>query len=241
MRLLLTVTVVHQAISPLPRVHHAAKASVMQSVWKRMNRFFCSLLIGGCLLPCSASGDEMDLLSVAKAVSSDVFPDFSYGSNEAQCQVNCVQFTGAVLERVLGRSLSREERSAVFIHYPITDFEQALKTGDQRMAGVARAIAEVLKVGNYVSPLEARAGDFIQYWVKRRDGRWFGHSAIVVRRIERKDGLAAVSIYGSHKATDGITETDFGGEGVLLEGDNRYVFVARLEGSASDLSASRSE
>jgi hypothetical protein len=133
------------------------------------------------------------------------------------------------LERVLGRTLSREERSAVFIHCPITEFEQALKAGDQRMAGVARAIAEVLKVGNYVAPKDARAGDFIQYWAKRRDGSWSGHSAIVVRRVERQDGRMAVSIYGSHKATNGVTETDFGGEGVLLEGADRYVFVARLE------------
>jgi hypothetical protein len=34
----------------------------------------------------------VDLLAVAKAVSSEVFPNFSYGSDEAQCQVNCVYF-----------------------------------------------------------------------------------------------------------------------------------------------------
>ena len=165
---------------------------------------------------------------MAKSVSSEVFPDFSYGNNEQQCQVNCVQFTGAVLERLLGRSLSREERDAVFIHYPITEFEQALKTGDQRMAGVARAITEVLQIGNYVAPREAQTGDFIQYWIKRSDGRWFGHSAIIARRIERKDGLIAVSIYGSHKSTNGVTELDFRGNGIPLEGDDRYVFIGRV-------------
>jgi hypothetical protein len=202
-----------------------------------MKRVLCPLFTGWCLLLSGAFGDEVDIISVAKSVSSEVFPDFSYGSDEEQCQVNCVQFTGAVLERVLGRPLTRDERDAVFIHYPITEFEQALKNGDERMAGVARAIAQVLRIGNYVAPREAQPGDFIQYWVKRSDGRWFGHSAIVTRRIKRTDGSAGVSIYGSHKSTNGVTETSLGGEGVLLDGEDRYVFVARVAALPTVLSA----
>lgn len=203
----------------------------MASIAKRIA---CWIFFGAIMLAAPSKGSEtVSVLQAATQTAQTRFPNFRYGDQLAKQEVNCVQFVGAVLERIIQRPLSQKEEDAVYIRYRISDFGSALQLRDERMAGVAKAVVVDLKMGDYVRPADVAPGDFIQYWIKQKDGQWMGHSAIVMRRISRSDGRPAVSLYGAHKSIDHIGETAFGGGGLILDGTDRWFFIARLRPLAS--------
>ena len=162
--------------------------------------------------------------------ASSRFHQYRYGDNLKMGQVNCVQFVGAVVERLLERPLKKDEEDAVYIRYKFDDLNDAVHSGDARTQGIQNALCNVIKAGTSVSPKDVAVGDFVQYWIQKKDGSWLGHSAIVVKIIAKENADVRVAIYGSHKSTNGIAVTDFGGQGLSLVGPDRKVYVVRFKG-----------
>ena len=171
-----------------------------------------------------------DWLSVAKTVASEKFSDFSYGSNMQKKQINCVQFIGEVVSRLLSRPLTDPEIDAIYIKTKFDDLNHAVDVGDEKTKGVLYAFTKVMKCGREVRHDDARAGDFVQYWIKKKNGEWMGHSAILAKVWKGADGVNRAAIYGANQSTNGIAETAFkGNEGLRLNGPDRRVYIVRFE------------
>jgi hypothetical protein len=174
----------------------------------------------------SASAPAVDVIALARQVTAQRFDGFTYGPDQSRKQIDCVQFTGAVVEALLGRKLTREETDALYIRYPFDDLNAAVESGEARTKGIQRALVEFIKRGAVVETSKVKAGDFVQYWIKARDGKWAGHSAIVTKVFTDSEGAAGIAIYSSNRSTNGIAEMDFGGKGLTLRGtDRRFYFV----------------
>ncbi len=193
-----------------------------------MKTYFCILLSLSFSLNAVEGGT--DSLSVAKTVASEKFSGFSYGSDMQKKQINCVQFIGAVVSRLLSRPLTEQEIDAIYIKTKFDDLNHAVDVGDERTKGVSFAFTKVLKCGREVRHDEATAGDFVQYWIKKKNGEWMGHSAILAKVWEGADGVNRAAIYGANQSTNGIAETAFNGnEGLRLNGADRRVYIVRFE------------
>lgn len=130
----------------------------------------------------------------------------------------------AVVEKEVKRPLTQAERRAIHIHHGWSAEEVQVKAEegtDPKLSGVVHALVDLMAVGTRVLLAEARPGDFVQYWIKKENGQWFGHASILAT-VE--DGHAV--IYGSHKSTDGIALSTFK---LNLQGKNRHVYLARLK------------
>jgi hypothetical protein len=171
-------------------------------------------------------------LAVARELANTRFHHFTYGHDAAKKQVDCVLFLEAVLEDLLSRALTEEERGAVLIDYHFSDLGLAVVRRDPRTKGVVRAIAETIGCGKEIDAREARAGDFIQYWYKTSAGKWLGHASIVSRVWSPQEGDVRAAIFGSHKSKNRICENDFGGDGLCLTKPGRIVYVARFHPAA---------
>jgi hypothetical protein len=169
-----------------------------------------------------------DVVAVAKNVAATRFAGFTYGPRQDKKQLDCVQFTGAVVEDLLKRSLTKEETDALYIRYTFEDLQAAVEAEDPRTKGIQRALTDLLKRGTTVPAGEVRAGDFVQYWIKGKQGKWAGHSALVTKVFTDAEGAAAIAIYGSNKSTNGIAEMDFGGKGLSLRGAGRKFYFVRF-------------
>ena len=176
-----------------------------------------------------SAADPPDVLAVAKQVAAEKFNGFSYGDSICEKQVNCVQFSAAVVERLMGRPLTGAECDAILIRYDFEDLNKAIQDRDAKTRGVQYALCAILKRGIEAPPMDVQPGDFIQYWIRKSDGSWTGHSAIVAKVINRGQADVRVALYGSHKSTNGIATTDFGGDGLSLVGDDRRVYIARYK------------
>lgn len=168
------------------------------------------------------------VLQVANEVANEQFKDFSYGDNEKLHQVNCVQFVAAVVERLINRPLRSRERDAIYIRYDFPNLDEAVASADPRTRGIQEALCSAMKIGTRTDVHDVETGDFIQYWIRKSNGSWFGHSAIISHVIEKAEGNVRVTLYGAHKTTDGIADTDFGGSGLQLVGEDRRVYLARF-------------
>jgi hypothetical protein len=178
----------------------------------------------------AAAPPSRDVVAAAKRLAAEQFDGFTYGAATERKQINCVQFTGAVTEALLQRSLSAAEKDALYIRYRFDDLNAAVAAGDPRTKGIQRAIAEVMNAGTAVAPAAVQPGDFVQYWIRKKDGNWAGHSAIVTKVISDHRGPAAIAIFSSNQSTNGIAEMDFGGRGLNIRGDDRRFYFARLHG-----------
>jgi hypothetical protein len=167
-------------------------------------------------------------LETAKLLCDTQYAGWKYGPSAGKQEVDCVQFVASVVQKELGRELTADERNAIYINPPPADLSAAIESEQPATKGIQYALVDVLKRGIAVTPEQAKAGDFIQYWIRKKDGKWAGHSAIISRVFE-VDGTPRAAIYGSHKITGGIADTDFGGGGVLLTGADRKVYIARLQ------------
>jgi hypothetical protein len=114
----------------------------------------------------------------------------------------------AVVEELLQRELSPEERSTILISRVgrRKHLTRLIQHNDRRIRGIQTALVEMGR-GQVIRPSEARPGDFVQYW-KRRNGRWVGHASIVVDVI-RREGTACALVFGSHQSLGGVGIGDF--------------------------------
>lgn len=173
---------------------------------------------------------EMNTVETAKVVASEKFSGFKYGSDMEKKQINCVQFIGEIVSRLLRRPLTETEVDAIYIKTKFDDLNHAVAGGNEKTKGVVYAFTKILKCGREVGHEEANSGDFVQYWIKNRNGDWIGHSAIISRVWKGSDGIQRAAIYGAHQSTDGIAETAFKGNvGLRLNGVDRRVYIARFE------------
>ena len=196
---------------------------------------FTALYLAGLPACCPESGkpassSRLDVVGAAKQVAAARFAGFKYGSRLDQRQLNCVQFTGAVTESLIKRSLTKEETDALYIRYPFDNLDAAVAGEDPRTKGIQRALTDFVKQGTAIDLPNIQAGDFVQYWIKGKDGKWAGHSAIVTKVFTDAEGPSGIAIYSSNKSTDGIAEMDFGGQGLSLKKPDRKFYFVRLKG-----------
>lgn len=150
---------------------------------------------------------EHPLLVGVRLAETD-FKDWRYGYRLHRKQLNCVQFMVAVVEQLLQRELSAEERSAILINNigRRANLGRLIGEDDRRVRGIQTALVEMEK-GEVVDLSEARPGDFVQYWVQR-NGRWTGHAAII-QEIRDENGMRCAIVFGSHQSLGGVGIGEF--------------------------------
>jgi len=163
-------------------------------------------------------------VETARDLESGRFKGWTYGSKASEKQIDCVQYVLAVVEEELKQTLVSSLRKAILIDHGWTasETQEHAETGtDKRLAGVQYALTELSDFGSKVEASQAQPGDIIQYWMKKGDGTWFGHSGIVVK----VEGDYATLINAS-AAANRITETS---DPINLKGSNRLIYIVRLK------------
>lgn len=179
---------------------------------------------------------QLDVLATAKKLAQEEFAGFRYGSNPNRRQVDCTQFMQAVIEKVIGRSLTDDETQAVLISglpSGARKLDSLINAEDKRIKGVQYALTEVLPIGRIIEPDSAQPGDMVQYWIKSSTGHYKGHTAIILD-VGHDGGLPTARLYGSHKTLGGIgVAVDRGGNDLKLKlkGSGRKVYIVRIEPS----------
>ena len=74
---------------------------------------------------------------------------------------------------------------------------------------------------------DARAGDLVQYWMKRQDGTWFGHSA-VIESVEVVGGVPRAGLYGAHASLGKIGSSAAANRIRLVDAADRRIYIVRL-------------
>ena len=150
----------------------------------------------------SAFAAENPLL-VGVRLAETQFKGWSYGHRMDRKQINCVQFMGAVVEDLLGRKLEPYEEEILFIKHlgRRRNLKQIVLRNDTRTKGIQTALVRMRK-GEIVQPLGAEPGDFVQFW-RRQNGRWFGHTGILVNVMNR-DGRLCSLVFGAHQSLNGV-------------------------------------
>jgi hypothetical protein len=170
-----------------------------------------------------------DVLDTATELANGKLKGYRYGDTLAKHEINCVQFLSVVIENLLGRKLTPDERDAVCINERFENLAEAVARGDDRTKGVVFALTTVIKSGRPISASHAEPGDFIQYWIRSVDGSWHGHAAIISRVWIDVNGRSRAEIFGAHKSLNRIDYNSFSnGEGLALEGQDRKVYLARF-------------
>jgi hypothetical protein len=164
-------------------------------------------------------------LLVGVRLAETRFNGWRYGHREYRRQVNCVQFMVAVVEELLQRELTPEERSGILINRVGRRWRlpRLVQNDDPRIRGIQTALVQMGK-GVIVKPSDAKPGDFIQYW-KKRNGRWIGHASIIADVIRRETTTCAL-VFGSHQSLGGIGIGEFE---VGLNDPEVKVYVVRFK------------
>jgi hypothetical protein len=163
-------------------------------------------------------------LETAKKIAAGDLKGWTYGANEVEQEIDCVTFLIRVVEKELGRKVSVDERLGILISHGWTAEEiQSIadEGNDLKLDGVVHTLVDLSKVAERVEPLKAKPGDFIQYWMKKKDGTWFGHAAVV---CERKGDR--VRLFGAHKSLGRVGESSFL---LNLKGSHRRFALARMK------------
>lgn len=146
-----------------------------------------------------------DVLHIAKDLRARNYADHVYGSaSQGPKRIDCVQFVVAVIREVAkseqrSSAITPELERAIKIVLSDRDMDRLqslVEANDACIQGVRSALVGA-GLGRTVEPKDARPGDFVQYWYRGRDGKWYGHSGIV----ETIDGSGLATIYGSHRTT----------------------------------------
>jgi hypothetical protein len=194
----------------------------------------CRVVLSGFLVALASVGVVQAAmpLDAAKSLAATRFKDWTYGSNPKKMEIDCVQFVLAAAEESLGRSLDETVRKGILISNlsPAESKPSVLgalvEADDDRTKGIQSALVGA-GLGLAVAPPDARAGDFIQYWMKQSDGTWFGHAGLV-HEVSMAGKTPQATIYGSHKSQDGIAVSKFR---LRLTGDraDRRIYLVRLK------------
>ncbi len=178
--------------------------------------------------------EENSTLEIAKRLCSERFFNYSYGSNTSKKQIDCVQFLGFVVEEKVRRHLSSEEKRILFINYNFKDLNEAVSLENPKTKGITRLLNEVLNVARPVGSHDANKGDIIQYWIKKKNGNWLGHCAVVSDVWKDQKGNVRISLYGAHKSTNGVAENNFNNEGLNISDPNRKIYISRFKNDTAN-------
>ena len=193
----------------------------MQNAFLAAFLSLASLLMVGC-----GRESEPDVLVVAKRLAETRFKGYTYGDKLDKKQINCVQFVVAVVEELVQRGLTVEEYAAINISHEFEDLDVSVANGDDRTRGIQRCLVDILGIAETIERDKAAPGDFIQYWYKTGEGHWSGHVAIVNSVWQDTSGNFRVSLFGSHKSSNGIAEAWYNG-GLVLN-DSKMIYICRL-------------
>ncbi|MDL1894585.1 hypothetical protein FBQ87_17105 [Sphingobacteriales bacterium CHB3] len=129
---------------------------------------------------------EHPLLVSVRLAETD-FKNWRYGHRLHRKQLNCVQFVVVVVEELLKRELTAEERRAILISNVgrRSNLPRLINQDDKRIRGIQTALVEMNK-GEIIQPSEAKPGDFIE-----------------------DNGLRCAAIFGSHQSLGGVGIADF--------------------------------
>lgn len=177
--------------------------------------FTLGLFLG--MVPLKAKPDQATLDCAKQLAQQD--KDFTYGTGPNQ--IDCVHFVLAVVNCRLGAPVSADAEKAILIAYGWTPAETEAKAEDgtdPHLEGVQYALTQILNQGTVIDPTNAEPGDLIQYWMKKSDGTWFGHSGI----IASVQGIHA-QILSASESHNSIAETPLN-----LTGSNRHLYVVRI-------------
>ncbi len=171
-----------------------------------------------------------DPLMIAKQLADTKYKDWTYGDNPANQQINCVQFVLAVVEESLQMTLGDAARKQVLISN-LTPAEMAmlgdLITSDSpKIKGVQQALVDMNR-GVAVPPEQTQPGDLIQYWMKKNDGTWAGHTA-VIETVECIDGVTQSLIFGASESQNKIATSNFKLK-LINDPGNRRLYVVRIQ------------
>jgi hypothetical protein len=172
-----------------------------------------------------------DPLANAKSLAASQFSGWTYGSSAAKKQIDCVQFVLAVVAKSSPKPIGEESRKAVLISGLSAEeskpagLAKLVEAGDERTKGVQLALVKA-GVGTVVSPQDAKPGDLIQYWMKPKNGDWFGHAG-VLEMVTRNGDIPEATVYGAHKSQNGIGTSKFK---LKLVGDpaGRRIYLVRM-------------
>lgn len=170
-------------------------------------------------------------LDVAKDLAATKFNGWTYGASAAQQQVDCVQFVLATVEKLHGQPLPQATRTRILIS-DVTGAQvpQLVAAEDSRIKGVQQALVDI-DHGTVVQPADAQPGDFVQYWMKKSDGTWMGHSAVVAEVLTDAAGAPdRIKILGAQSSDNGIATH---GTPIKLSGGGRKMFVVRYKCESS--------
>lgn len=177
---------------------------------------------------------RVNVLKIARILAESAYAGFRYGSNPARRQVDCSQFMQAIVERMIGRTLSETEAKAVLIAgLPpgARVLDSLIEANDDRITGVQYALTEIIPIGRAVSVDSVMPGDLIQYWIRSSSGHYKGHTA-VIETVGQKGNIPVATLYGSHKTLGRIgTAVDRSGNTLKLKlsGQDRKVFLVRID------------
>jgi hypothetical protein len=167
-------------------------------------------------------------LETAKSLADHEYKNWTYGTDASKKQIDCDRFVAAVVSKEIKRDLSADERNAILVAPAPADLAKAVTGGEAITKGVQRSLVDLIKKGTAVTPENAAAGDFIQYWMKKADGTWMGHSALISSVTHAANQPPRAVLYGAHESLGKIGEQDFGVGGLKLTGSDRYIYIARL-------------
>ena len=188
-----------------------------------LRRLVCSVVILW-FVSNVVSANEHPLL-VGVRLAETRFRDWRYGHRVYRQQVDCVQFVAAVVEELLQRGLLPEERSSILINNVgrRRHLKNLILQNDKRIRGIQTALVQMGK-GEIIKPSEAEPGDFIQFW-RQRNGRWYGHAAIVVDVFSREGSVCSL-VFGSQQSNHGVGIGNFE---VGLNDPNIKAYVVRFK------------
>lgn len=172
-------------------------------------------------------------LAVAKSLANEKYRDWKYGSNTANQEIDCVQFLVAVIEELENMSLGNDTRARILISDISQDTLKAddykiVRENDPRIRGVQTALPD-LDRGTLASLAEAKPGDFVQYWMKKNNGTWFGHAGVLNEVKVNSDGVRIATIFGAH-ASGSVSGQTCGVSNFklrLIDSDDRRIYIVR--------------
>jgi hypothetical protein len=170
-------------------------------------------------------------LDVARDLAATKYDGWTYGSSAANQQVDCVQFVLATVEKLHGRPLPRATRTRILISdVASADVPVLVPDDDSRIKGVQQALVDI-DHGTVVSTADVQPGDFVQYWMQRRDGSWMGHSAVVAEVLNNAAGTPErIRIYGAQSSDGGIALHN---DPIRLSGGSRKMYLVRYKCESS--------
>jgi len=170
-------------------------------------------------------------LEIAKKVANELIAaGYEYGNNPTEDpnikKLNCARFMFRVLQEIIPRQLSEDEKNLILIHHTVRgSLDRAVRRGDKSTRGCT-AFVEEGGWGEPIKPEDAQPGDIVQYWYKtKKGGGWLGHTGIIASVERDEKGRPTARLLSSHKSTGGIGVAPYD---LVLHPTYKKVYISRV-------------